>query len=717
MELLGWLDGFFSAITAIYRGEPLHSARRRGYYRLFPIVGGIGVDLGGAVELRSKLGRFGWQDVRGSARQGREARCFLVLLMSKFQPTRRAVGRHSFVALRCPTAWLGIELLEARQLLSVSPTVTTVLNNGPAANRIDLAVVGDGFTQSQLSTYTANVQSFINGFFNEAPLSSYKSFFNVHQVNVVSDVSGVSDDPNRGVTRDTPLGMSFWTGGVERLLGVNTWSAREFSQLAPGDDQTIAIANSSKYGGAGYTSEDVLTFAGGNPSAIEIVKHEFGHAFADLADEYEYGGATQYSGPEPSEADLSTFTASEMLAKKTKWWRWIGVQGVGAYEGAAYSQTGIYRPTLNSKMRTLGLPFGAVNTEQLIEQMYLTVDPIDSHTPAGTYPANTNFFVKPLHPADHKDAVQWLIDGKTITGANSVTFNPGSIALTAGKHTLSVKVSDNTTAVRDEAFRIKYMTQTSQWTINSAPAPVYHAGTLAAGYATYKFSVTFSGDPAIKVASLDSFDVRVIGPNGFNQPATFVSVNNSTNGASRTATYQIKAPGGTWDTPDNGAYTINLQGSQVSDVAGHFAPAATLGTVQAAFPSSITLSGRAYFDHNADGIQQANDQPLSNVKIYIDSDRDGVRDASEPLKITDAAGNYSFTALTPGQYRLRTVVPTGFRLTTPTRGYFDFTLVMGQRLTGRNFGATQQSSPSAPPRPTQETADDDELNWRDCLPA
>src|SRR4051794_8177878 len=141
------------------------------------------------------------------------------------------------------------EPLEARQLLSA---VTTVLNNGPSSNRIDLAVVGDGFTQAQLSTYSADVQTFIKGFFNEAPLSSYKSFFNVHQVNVVSNVSGVSDDPTMGVARDTPLGMSFWTSGIERLLGVNTWAAQQYAQTAPGDDQTIAIANSSKYGGAGY---------------------------------------------------------------------------------------------------------------------------------------------------------------------------------------------------------------------------------------------------------------------------------------------------------------------------------------------------------------------------------------------------------------------------------------------------------------------------------
>lgn len=600
---------------------------------------------------------------------------------------------------------LVIEVLEARQLLSTTPSVSTVLNNGPASNRIDLAIVGDGFTQSQLGTYATDVQNFIKGFFNEAPLSSYKSFFNVHQVNLVSNVSGVSNDPNIGSVRDTALGMSYWTSGIERLLGVDTVAAKDYARLAPGADQTIAIANSSKYGGAGYPGEDVLTFAGGNASAVEIVKHEFGHSFADLADEYEYGGPTQYTGGEPAEPDVSTYDSAEMLARKVKWWRWIGAAGVGTFEGGDYTQKGIYRPTYNSKMRTLGMPYGAVNAEQLIEQMYLTVDPIDSATPAGTYSANTPFFVKPLQPSDHGDAVQWSIDGKAVAGATALTFNPGSIALTAGKHTVSVKVADNTTAVRDEAFRAEHMIATEQWTItvgsppadNTPPTAAYHAGTLTAGYATYKFTVTFSDNVAVKVSTLDSLDVRVTGPSGFNQPASFISVNNSSNGTPRTATYQVKAPGGVWDTGDNGVYSIKLQGSQVSDVAGHFAAATTLGTLTAAFASSIALSGHAYFDHNADGLQQTGDGPLANVKVFVDLDRDGVRDGNEPLKTTDAAGNYTFSALGPGQYRVREIAPSGFHVSAPTKGYYDVTLVMGQRMTGKNFGDTQQTAASPPP--------------------
>ena len=64
----------------------------------------------------------------------------------------------------------------------------------------------------------------------------------------------------------------------------------------------------------------------------------------------------------------------------------------------------------------------------------------------------------------------------------------------------------------------------------------------------------------------------VTGPNGFRQAASFVSVDNPTDGTPRTATYRVTAPGGTWNTADNGNYTISMQAGQVSDTANRNSP-------------------------------------------------------------------------------------------------------------------------------------------------
>jgi len=104
------------------------------------------------------------------------------------------------------------------------------------------------------------------------------------------------------------------------------------------------------------------------------------------------------------------------------------------------------------------------------------------------------------------------------------------------------------------------------------------------GGTTHTFTVTYNDDIAVNVSSLDSNDLRVTGPSGFNTLASYISVNPTGNGSPRTATYRINAPGGTWDLNDNGAYTVALQGSQVSDTFGRFAAAATLGTISVNVP-------------------------------------------------------------------------------------------------------------------------------------
>src|SRR5687768_5957508 len=45
--------------------------------------------------------------------------------------------------------------------------VTTILDNGPSGNRVDVVLVGDGYTSAQLGTYAGQSQSAVNQFFNQ----------------------------------------------------------------------------------------------------------------------------------------------------------------------------------------------------------------------------------------------------------------------------------------------------------------------------------------------------------------------------------------------------------------------------------------------------------------------------------------------------------------------------------------------------------------------
>ncbi|MEL6777978.1 MAG: DUF4347 domain-containing protein [Cyanobacteria bacterium J06597_16] len=101
------------------------------------------------------------------------------------------------------------------------------------------------------------------------------------------------------------------------------------------------------------------------------------------------------------------------------------------------------------------------------------------------------------------------------------------------------------------------------------PTASVSAATVNAAASSYEFSIDYSDNVAIDVSTLGNGDVRVTGPNGFNQQATFIAVNNNTDGPTRTARYRITPPDGSWSNGDNGTYTVALQPNQVSDTSNN----------------------------------------------------------------------------------------------------------------------------------------------------
>lgn len=99
---------------------------------------------------------------------------------------------------------------------------------------------------------------------------------------------------------------------------------------------------------------------------------------------------------------------------------------------------------------------------------------------------------------------------------------------------------------------------------SSAPA----IGIADAGTTSTEITITFSDNAAIDVASIDVTDLTITGPGG---PLTVsaVTVDTTTDGTQRTATYTVEAPGGTWDETDAGNYTVALAADAVLDTSGN----------------------------------------------------------------------------------------------------------------------------------------------------
>jgi hypothetical protein len=94
----------------------------------------------------------------------------------------------------------------------------------------------------------------------------------------------------------------------------------------------------------------------------------------------------------------------------------------------------------------------------------------------------------------------------------------------------------------------------------------------------HSFSVTYSDNTAISVATIGATDITVRAPNGSPLSVEFTGIDNSTDGTPRTATYSVTAPDGTWDSADNGVYQIILQNNEVRDVVNNAAAQTLLGT-------------------------------------------------------------------------------------------------------------------------------------------
>jgi hypothetical protein len=396
--------------------------------------------------------------------------------------------------------------------------VTLVRDNGPSSNRVDLLILGDGYTAADINNgkYANDVETFLQGMFAQDPYHEYQNYFNVRRIDVVSAESGADKpSPAPGVFKNTALDATYFCQGIQRLICVNTSKVNTVIAnsgiAADARDIVLVIVNDAEYGGSGGS----VAVASTNSAAVELILHETGHSFGQLADEYGGPPPPDCVLSEPSQANATRQTVRELI----KWNYWIDpgtpvptggtVNGVpGLYEGAVYCTTGAYRPTYNSKMRSLGLPFHQINTEQLVRRMYNFASPLDGANPAATVlstGSSQDFSVSVLQPWGHNIDIVWRVDGVS-SGTGTIFTASG---LTNGQHTVTATVSDATPLVRSDPATL--LTDVRSWTLNTTVTPplitldpasvsivsgagwTFTAGATAASTPTWQWQMSIDG--------------------------------------------------------------------------------------------------------------------------------------------------------------------------------------------------------------------------------
>lgn len=235
-------------------------------------------------------------------------------------------------------------------------------DSGDPATSLDIVVLPEGYTEQEMPKFKEDVNRFIGYFFKVTPFKENKNKINFWIVNALSEESG-TDIPGDKVWKNTVLNTHFYTFNSERYLTTrDIKQIRDLAAYVP-YDQIYILVNSKKYGGGGiYNYYNLCT--SDNEYAEQVFTHEFGHAFAALADEYQYDNDNADElydlSVEPWQVNITTLVDFE-----NKWKNLVDKDTpiptpdteeyknkVGAFEGAGYVSKKIFRPVYDCKMRS-----------------------------------------------------------------------------------------------------------------------------------------------------------------------------------------------------------------------------------------------------------------------------------------------------------------------------------------------------------------------------
>jgi hypothetical protein len=162
--------------------------------------------------------------------------------------------------------------------------VVAIHESGDPSQKVDLLLLGDGYTAEEQEQFIAKAQELTDILFSTSPFKERKDDFNVWALAPAAAESGVSR-PSTNTYRDSPIGATYDAfRSVRYVLTMDNKKMRRVASSAPYDFVEI-LTNTDVYGGGGIYGL-FSTAAANSEWAPYVFVHEFGHHFAGLADEY-----------------------------------------------------------------------------------------------------------------------------------------------------------------------------------------------------------------------------------------------------------------------------------------------------------------------------------------------------------------------------------------------------------------------------------------------
>jgi hypothetical protein len=355
----------------------------------------------------------------------------------------------------------------------------TLIATGPAERRLDIALIAVDYSERQTTLAEKRAQTVLAGLLEAEPFINYKNYINFHFRLLPAEASQMM-----------AVNLDF-----KNILTCNFEQAITEAQSAPDADIIMVLSNTPTGRSTAYGKVITLAAKG---SIDDVFIHEMGHAFGDLADEYE--DAFMSTQRERSQAEQTANTTLEPNVALSKWHYWINTKWNGPHmnmdlpkghrithkEGAYYFTKDVYRPETTCKMRDhRSKQFCVVCAEEIEKQFFVHIDPIQNYWPQvetlkvwadeGVRAGATIIDVKASGGKIGKFVTTWYLDGQRIPGSNSkknteVNIHPRQ--LSQRKHELALRVDFVNGNVRKDHG---WLSSSITWNIvvNEYPEPIF----------------------------------------------------------------------------------------------------------------------------------------------------------------------------------------------------------------------------------------------------
>lgn len=266
-----------------------------------------------------------------------------------------------------------------------------VIQSCTEGNGVDLVFVGEAYSDRLIDNgkYLNDVESAINDIFSHEPFATYKYLFNIYAVNVVSEnevlgqstalcLVDLSELEDAGVNYDDEALTDYVFKASDK---------RDLNKIAKivlvnSSGRSVCISSASwnydMY--YDYPAQHVSTAFVFNRETQNVAVHEFGHAFACLADEYVdkpgFFEDWEVTHIQDMMTHLGWYSNVDFTSdlESIKWKRFVNDirysdERVSAYEGGFHYMGGIWRATPSSIMVSSG-EFNAPSREAIYKRIH-----------------------------------------------------------------------------------------------------------------------------------------------------------------------------------------------------------------------------------------------------------------------------------------------------------------------------------------------------------